>query len=117
MTRRLEAAQHVRSRTRQVAGVTGTITRGTETIAEDITIVKISALRYMQQMGGEFAIDSQEHIWLIGEDACPEDIELGDLLTVNEIDYRFCESANTGRHWQWWDAEQTAKVYVTRVWQ
>ncbi len=117
MTRRLEAAQHVRNRVRQVAGVLATITRGPDTIVTDITIVKISAEKLIQRLGGDFVLEADEHAWLIGEDVCSEDLEIGDLIEVSEIQYRVCESQTTSRHWQWWDVEQTQKVYITKVWQ
>ena len=117
MSRRLEAAQHVRNRVRQVAGQTATITRGDETVVTDITIVKLSAEKLVQRLGGDFIIESDEHVWLIGVDECGEDLEIGDLITVDEIEYRICESSITSRHWQWWDTEQTQKIFNTKVWQ
>jgi hypothetical protein len=116
-TRRQQAANHVRSRVREVAGELATITRGSETVVEDITIVKISSDKLIQGVGGDYVLEADEHAWLIGVDVCGEDLEVGDLITVNEIEYRICESSVTQRHWQWWDTEQTQKVYSTKVWQ
>lgn len=116
-TRRQEAAAHVRDRVRGVAGESATITRGPDVVASAITIVKISSDKLIQNLGGEFTLEADEHAWLIGEDVCSEDLEVGDLITVNEIPYRICESAALGRHWNWWDVEQTQKVYNSKVWQ
>lgn len=117
MSRRTEAAEHVRDRVREVAGETATITRGTDIIVSDITIVKISSDKLIQNLGGDFTLEADEHAWLIGEDVCSEDLEVGDLIEVNEIEYRICESTALGRHWNWWDVEQTQKVYNSKVWQ
>lgn len=115
-TRRQQASAHVRSRVRGVAGELATITRGSDTIVADITIVKISADKMVQGVGGEYVLEADEHAWLIGEDVCSEDLEVGDLITVNEIQYRICESTITQSHWQWWDTERTQKVYNSKVW-
>lgn len=117
MSRRLEAAQHVRNRVRGVAGVSATITRGPDTIASAVTIVKLSAERLIQRLGGDFVLEADEHAWLIGEDICSEDLEIGDLIEVAEIQYRVCESQTTSRHYQWWDIERTQKVYITKIWE
>jgi len=117
MSRRTEAALHVRNRVRLVAGQTATITRGSETVVAAITVVKLSAEKLIQRLGGEYILESDEHAWLIGVDVCGEDLEIGDLLTADEIEYRICESSVTQRHWQWWDVEQTQKIYNTKVWQ
>lgn len=117
VSRRREAALHVRNRVRGVAGELATITRGPDTIVSDITVVKISSDKLIQNLGGEFTLEADEHAWLIGEDVCGEDLEVGDLIEVDEIQYRICESASIGRHWNWWDVEQTQKVYSSKVWQ
>lgn len=116
-TRRQQASAHVRSRVRRVAGELATITRGSETIVTDITIVKISADKMVQGVGGEYVLEADEHAWLIGEDVCGADLEVGDLITVDQIKYRICESSVTQQHWQWWDTERTQKVYNSKVWQ
>jgi len=117
MSRRTEAAAHVRSRIKVVAGETATITRGDETIVSGILITRVSSRKNLQSVGGDFTIDSNEQLWIIGLDVCAEDLEIGDQITVDEIDYRVCESVTTGRHWQWWNTDNSAKVYTTRQWQ
>lgn len=117
MSRRTEAAAHVRTRIKSVAGDTATITRGDETISANILITKVSSRKNLQSFGGDFTVDSNEQLWIIGLDVCGEDLQIGDLITVDEIEYRICESAATGRHWQWWNNDNSAKVYTSRQWQ
>lgn len=117
MSRRTEAAAHVRTRIKSVAGDTATITRGDETIAANILITKVSSRKNLQSFGGDFTVDSNEQLWIIGLDVCGEDLQIGDLITVDEIEYRVCESATTGRHWQWWNNDNSAKIYTSRQWQ
>jgi hypothetical protein len=117
MSRRNEAANHVRTRIKTVAGETATITRADETIAAGVQITRVSSRKNLQSVGGEFTIDSNEQLWIIGLDVCGEDLEIGDLITVDEIPYRICESVTTGRHWQWWNIDRSAKVYTSRQWE
>ena len=117
MSRRTEAAAHVRTRIKSVAGELATITRGDETIATDILVTRVSSRKNLQTFGGDFTIDSDEQLWIIGVDVCGEDLEVGDLITVDEVDYRICENATTGRHWQWWNNDRSAKTYTSRQWQ
>ena len=117
MTRRTEAAAHVRSRIKDVAGEVATITRGDDTIVSGILITRVSSRKNLQSFGGDFTVDSTEQLWIIGVDVCGEDLEIGDLITVDEIDYRICESTATSRHWQWWNNDNSAKLYTSRQWQ
>ncbi len=117
MTRRNEAATHVRTRIKAVAGETATITRGDETIASGILITRVSSRKNLQTFGGDFTVDSNEQLWIIGVDVCAEDLEIGDIIAVDEIEYRICESATTGRHWQWWNIDRSGKTYTSRQWQ
>lgn len=117
MNRRLSAAKHVRNRSRSVAGSLVTIVSDEVVIAADLRIVKVNSDENVNTLGDGFVLSAGEEAWLIGVDQIPDELAVGTTITGSDgIIFVVVEGTASQRHWNWWDVENTQRVYVAKRW-
>ena len=61
-------------------------------------------------------IEATDAAWLLAVSDYSDELIIGDMITIDGVKYRVCEGTGQSQHWQWWDLEQTSRVYSTKVW-
>lgn len=118
MNRRLSAARHVRNRSRSVAGSLVTIVFDEVVLAADLRIVKVNSDENVNTLGDGFVLSAGEEAWLIGVDQLPDELAIGTTITgADETVWMVVEGTASQRHWNWWDVENTQRVYVVKRWE
>lgn len=118
MSRRRTAARHVRNRSRSVAGSLVTIVFDDVVLAADLRIVKVDSDENVNTLGDGFVLSAGEEAWLIGVDQLPDELAIGTTITgADGVVFMVVEGTASQRHWNWWDVENTQRVYVVKRWE
>lgn len=115
MNTRRRATLHLQSRIRQTDGVPAIVSRSGVVIAEDITIVKMDVTRLVRNES-DTLVESDEAAFLVGADDLPDDPEVGDLYTVDGIEYRVAERVDTEMYWRWHDKSRIQRIVFCNEW-
>ena len=113
MSRRSEAIAQLRDRLQEHSGTTGNVTRGVDSLAAEILIVKVD-LRRLVRREDEFTIEVDDVAFLISATDLSTDPEPGDHITIGSVKYLVTERREFESCWRWHDPEEIQRVVFAK---